>query len=91
MSFKAYQYGSSPENIVVLDERWADACNNLVLSNPKRNQKGRLIVEVNLSDEEMQMYDIAAQILNEYIRAKGGTIACTEEYLETHDILTPIE
>lgn len=89
-----YQYGESPEHVVYLTENQALAVNGFVFY-PSGEEfttdgKTRLAGEVELPEgTSMSDYNSAADILNEYIRIHGS-IPCTEEYLENHDILTPI-
>ena len=83
-----YQYGSDPKNIVRLTETEAYAVNNIRIEDfdPATGYGW-----VNVDEIDMDAYNIAAEILNEYIAEHGGAIDCTDEWMKDHDILTLID
>ena len=96
MSLKKYQYGSDPKHVVMLTENQARATNEgLFYPNGREERNGnstlisgtfRLPDGVTIDD-----YNSAANILNGYIASQGGTIPCSQEYLDEHPILTEIK
>lgn len=84
----SYQYGSDPKNVVELTEIEAHAVNNLVILEFDAETGHALI---NVDEVDMEAYNRAADYLNQYIADHGGSIECTDEWLEGHDILTLIK
>lgn len=85
---RTYQYGSDPKHTIKLTEIEAHAVNNLrIYEFDETTGHAR----VNADEVDMKAYNSAADKLNKYIAANGGTIPCTEEYLETHEILTLVK
>lgn len=80
-----YQYGSDPKHTVELTEIEAHAVNNLVIYELDTITG---YAKVNADEVDMEAYNRAADYLNQYIADNGGTIPCTDEWLEDHDILT---
>lgn len=85
MTLHRYQYGSDPAHIVELTEVEAHAVNNFVIYSIDK-ETGYVLV--NADEVDMEAYNRAAGKLNEYIAANGGSIPCTDEWLEENDILT---
>lgn len=81
---RTYQYGSDPKHTIKLTVVEAHAVNNLRILEFDEKTNHALI---NVDEIDMDAYNRAAEKLNRYIAAHGGSIDCTEEYLETHDIL----
>lgn len=80
-----YQYGSDPKHQVQLTETEAHAVNNIRILEFDAKTGYALI---NVDEIDMDAYNRAAGILNDYIQAHGGSIDCTDEWLQDHDILT---
>jgi hypothetical protein len=83
-----YQYGSDPKHTVRLSTIEAYAINNLRVYNLDV-ETGH--AQINADEIDMRAYDRAATKLNAYIANHGGSIPCTDEYLEANDILTRIK
>lgn len=83
-----YQYGSDPKHIVELTEIEAHAINNLVIYEYNESTG---TARVNSDEVDMEAYNRAAEYLNKYIEANGGSIECTDEWLAEHDVLTLIK
>ena len=83
MSLKKYQYGSDPKHVVMLTENQARATNEATfypLTGMLHLPDGTTVDDLNS----------AADILNGYIASQGGSIPCTQEYLNDHPILIEI-
>lgn len=83
-----YQYGSDPKHTVKLTAIEAHAINNIRVYNLDVETG---YAQINTDEIDMNAYDRASTKLNAYITNHGGSIPCTDEYLETHDILTRIK
>lgn len=83
-----YQYGSNPNNVVELTEIEAHAVNNLVITDLNEETGEGFI---NSGEIDIEAYNRAAVYLNKFIQDHGGSIECSHEYLETHDILTLVK
>ena len=95
MSLKKYQYGSDPKHVVLLTENEARATNEgLFYPNGEETRDGKstlLSGTFRLPDGvTMDDYNSAADKLNAYIKANGGSIPCSQEYLNDHNVLTEI-
>lgn len=93
MELHKYQYGSDPANVVELTENQARASNEALFyptvdpSSGHISMYGRLELPDGITVED---YNSAADILNEYIKNNGGTVACYEGYLDNNPLLTRI-
>lgn len=83
-----YQYGSDPMHTVELTEIEAYAVNNLRIL---EFDEATGYAKINVDEIDMDAYNRAANILNEYIATHGGSIDCTDEYLDSHQILEPVK
>ena len=95
MSLKKYQYGSDPKHVVMLTENQARATNEGLFypdGNEERDGNSTLISGTFRLPDGVTVddYNSAANILNGYIASQGGTIPCSQEYLNDHPILTEI-
>lgn len=81
---RTYQYGSDPKNTIKLTPVEAHAVNNLRIFEFDESTGN---ARVNADEIDMKAYNRAADKLNAYIEAHGGSIDCTDEYLEDHEIL----
>ena len=85
---RTYQYGSDPKHTIELTEIEAHAVNNLRIYG---FDEATGTVRCNADEVDIEAYNRAAPKLNEYIKRNGGSIPCTEEYLEDHEILTLVK
>ena len=83
-----YQYGSDPKHTIKLTEAEAHAANNIVVLKFDPETGHALI---NSYEIDINAYNRAAKKLNDYIDSNGGSIPCTDEWLEDHDILTLVD
>lgn len=79
-----YQYGSDPAHTIELSEIEAHATNNIRILN---YDEATGHAEINVDEIDIDAYNSAANKLNAYIEAHGGSIPCTDEYLDNHQIL----
>ena len=85
---RTYQYGSDPKHTIELTEIEAHAVNNLRIYG---FDEATGTVRCNADEVDIEAYNRAAPKLNEYIKSNGGSIPCTKEYLEDHEILTLVK
>ncbi len=85
---RTYQYGSDPKHTIELTEIEAHAVNNLRIYG---FDEATGTVRCNADEVDIEAYNRAAPKLNGYIQRNGGSIPCTEEYLEDHEILTLVK
>ena len=83
-----YQYGSDPKHTIKLSAIEAHAVNNVLIYDFDEETG---TARINVDEIDMNAYNRAARKLNTYIQTHGGSISCTEEYLESNDILTRIK
>lgn len=93
---KKYQYGMDPAHIVELTENQARAMNEAVFFPTGEAEQAEGYTDFSGTlrlPEDVTVEDLssATEILNQYIRDHGGSIPCTQEYLNDHDILTLVE
>ena len=88
MDTNTYQYGSDPKHTIELTEAEAHAVNNITILEYDEETG---YAKINVHEIDMDAYNSAAGKLNEYIEAHGGSIPCTDEWLDEHDILTLVK
>lgn len=83
-----YQYGSDPKHTIKLTELEAYATNNLrIYEFDETTGHAR----VNSDEVDIKAYNSGAEKLNKYIKRNGGSIPCSDDWLEDHEILTLIK
>lgn len=84
---KPYFYGETNDHIVYLTENQARAANGIRIHDIKE-ENGSTFCQITLPDgTTVDDYSAAADILNEYLETH--TVAASEEYLASNDILRP--
>jgi len=86
-----YQYGSDPKHTIKLTPVEAHAVNNIRLFEVVEDAPGEIQAKINVHEIDIDAYNRAADKLNAYIVEHGGSIPCTDTWLEDHDILTRIK
>ena len=67
METSAYYYGDGTDNVIHLTKDQADAANKALFEEVVDSQTGEKLYKTNLSRKEMNAYNAAADILNEYL------------------------
>ena len=84
MTTHPYQYGSNPDNVIYLTVEEANVVNNRSRPYPDCPQSNlRRIADA-------LIYNRTVPKLNEFIADHGGSIECTNTWLNDHDLLTRI-
>jgi len=83
-----YYYGEGSDHIVRLTSEEANAVNKIRIFGLVEGENGDMYVKTNLNDAEMEAYNSAATVLNEYVETHQ--VLASETFLENNEMLRPV-
>lgn len=87
MSSRAYYYGEGTDHKLWLEDESADVINKMRILEFDEETG---MIRVNLNDKEIEIYDRASALLNNYLE-ECGPVYASDEYLQNNDILRPVK
>lgn len=87
MSSRAYYYGEGTDHKLWLEDELADVINKIRILEYVEETG---MIRVNLNAKEIEIYDRASALLNNY-NDECGPVHVSDEYLQNNDILRPVK